>query len=59
MNKVVHTPMANAPPKSLSATHGHGSLEWSILRFCSQYYSRIEEDVYVKMQINLRWAARI
>ena len=26
-----HTPMQNAPPKSLSVTHGHGSREWSIV----------------------------
>ena len=27
---VGRTPMQKAPPKSLKATHGQGSLEWSI-----------------------------
>ena len=29
----IHTPMQKAPPKSFSATHGHGSLVWSILYY--------------------------
>lgn len=28
--RTARTPMQKAPPKSLSATHGQGSLEWSI-----------------------------
>ena len=32
------TPIANAPPKSLSATHGQGSREWSIVYTVTDYY---------------------
>lgn len=31
------TPIQNAPPKSFNATHGHGSLVWSILESASVF----------------------
>jgi len=36
--------MQNAPPKSLSATQGHGSLEWSIFYVFAKGSRRMAEE---------------